>query len=65
MNRIYKKPLSEIVDLSVKFPVMGTGDAAGSTVAKGKDGWANEFFYEQDDTDITDTGETKKSLWED
>ncbi len=63
MNRIYKKPLTEIVDLSVKFPVMGTGDAAGSTGAEGGDGWANNYGFEEDEpADVA--FEQKGSLWD-
>ena len=63
MNRIYKKPLTEIVDLSVQFPVMGTGDAAGSTGANGEDGWANNTVFEEDEI-IESNIQPKGSLWE-
>ena len=63
MNRIYIKPLTEIVDLSVQFPVMGTGDAAGSTGADGGDGWANNTVFEEDEP-ADYAIQPKGSLWE-
>ena len=63
MNRIYKKPLTEIVDLSIQYPVMGTGDAAGSTGADGGDGWANNTVFAEDEI-IESTIQPKGSLWE-
>jgi hypothetical protein len=63
MNRIYKKPLTEIVDLSVQHPVMGTGDAAGSTGANGDDAWANNTVFEVDEP-ADYAVQPKGSLWD-